>query len=593
MGMKEDVFGQDGMLHTLIGDKYELREGQMRMAIAVARAMMLRNHLLCEGATGIGKSFGYLIPAFSPATRQVRAIVEEGNRPIILSTSTKILQDQLIETDVPVVSKATGVDIKVYVAKGRNNYLSLRRLKNFQSQLENDSIGFATADAVKKIVFQAEALEKWWYSNLETYPYPKVDGEFGNFTREIYDQLLETETDPSEVDLFEVHPEVSSSVQSDRNDCLGKACPTYEPCPYYTKRCQMDDADLIISNHTLLAYHLRYRNVLPEARTYIIDEAHKFYQAVSDAFEIDISLQRVSSFLKTFLSRWNILRKTANALDIDVIKRELEQFALMANQTSDLASQFFDEYHQMLQDAALEQRIISERTSGYAYAVATPFREKADAFVSELEKYVRRCDKFAETHFEAYIGDMEADIDEEELDSSHVSNDLLKDYQYYLIIRKSAENITAEASTILSQTSPNIYCYWSDIAKSTSKEGIDGGRVKLLRTPIDITKYLEPLFASGNSVIMTSATLTTGKQGFNRLKTQLGLQDYQNVKEMVEPSPFPFGQNAEIHLFSDLLQPKRSTDPPAEQEAYFSTTGSIVRVLSQIASRTCPYSLHQ
>jgi len=35
------------------------------MAVEVARAIIGQNILLCEKATGIGKSFGYLIPAFS------------------------------------------------------------------------------------------------------------------------------------------------------------------------------------------------------------------------------------------------------------------------------------------------------------------------------------------------------------------------------------------------------------------------------------------------------------------------------------------------------------------------------------------------
>ena len=29
MSMKRDIFGKGGMLHSLIGDKYEFREGQM------------------------------------------------------------------------------------------------------------------------------------------------------------------------------------------------------------------------------------------------------------------------------------------------------------------------------------------------------------------------------------------------------------------------------------------------------------------------------------------------------------------------------------------------------------------------------------
>ena len=78
---------ESGMLHRAVGDTYELRDGQMRMAVAVGRAILGRNILLCEGATGIGKSFGYLIPAFSPNTRKIRETIEESPiRFMILTT---------------------------------------------------------------------------------------------------------------------------------------------------------------------------------------------------------------------------------------------------------------------------------------------------------------------------------------------------------------------------------------------------------------------------------------------------------------------------------------------------------------------------
>ena len=189
------------------------------MAFAVAKAMTDRNHLLCEGATGIGKSFGYLIPVFSPVTRQVRSILEGERKPIILATSTKILQDQLIESDVPVIRKATGVPLKEHVAKGRNNYLSQRRLENFRSQLAENSYQFDAADAPEKAQFQVPALAKWWQAIIDNER--NIDGEFGNFTKDVYEQVLKIAVDPEAAADYELHPEVLSAVMSDRNDCLG------------------------------------------------------------------------------------------------------------------------------------------------------------------------------------------------------------------------------------------------------------------------------------------------------------------------------------------------------------------------------------
>ena len=562
--MREVVFGENGMLHTAIGDKYEKREGQIRMAVAVGKAIMSRSKLLCEGATGIGKSFGYLIPAFSPATRKAREAIEGEGKPIILSTSTKILQDQLIETDVPLIRKATNVDLKVHIAKGRNNYMSWRRLENFQSQLADNTFLFDHIDAAQHSHRQADALADWWKAivdnNLD------IDGEFVNFTPEKYKQVLKTDIDLHTTDTYPLHREIISAVQSDHNDCLGKACPNYDNiCPYYTKRRDMGDADLIIANHTLLALHLR-QNILPEANTYIIDEAHKFYSAVSSVFQIELSLQKVKMFTKAILNKWNTFKKEAVIVERILITKEIDRFTRQIGQTINIATKFFDDYHAMLHQTALYQKKINDRNQTYPYVTLVPFDEKLVEFVGELQKYVDYCNEFAEIHFAKYwleeTDDQDEDIDEKD-------NGLYKDWQLFSLISKLATDIVNDAYAVLNHTAPKTHCYWADIAASLSGKVVDGNRVKLIRTPIDITAYLEPLFAPDNSVILTSATLTTGQQGFNRLKTQLGLQHYPNVSEMVEPSPFPLKQNAAIHLFPTILLPPTSSSSNKIEDAYF------------------------
>ena len=145
MGFKKDVFGKGGMLHRAFGDGYEVREQQVNMSVDCAKAILDRNVLLAEGSTGVGKSFAYLIASVSPAIRQ--ALIEKGfEAPIVISTSTKVLQDQIWEKDVPEILKATGQDLRVVLAKGRNNYVSARRLREFVKDVENLTAQFSTAE---------------------------------------------------------------------------------------------------------------------------------------------------------------------------------------------------------------------------------------------------------------------------------------------------------------------------------------------------------------------------------------------------------------------------------------------------------------
>jgi len=102
-------------------ENFESRNEQVEMLQAVASAISDSQHLMVEAGTGIGKSYAYLIPAAIWAM--------SNNARVVISTNTLNLQDQLIEKDIPTVSKALGLEIRSAVLKGRSNYLCPRRLK--------------------------------------------------------------------------------------------------------------------------------------------------------------------------------------------------------------------------------------------------------------------------------------------------------------------------------------------------------------------------------------------------------------------------------------------------------------------------------
>src|SRR5688572_18013779 len=65
------------------------RAAQQAMGQAVARAIDLRQPLVAEAGTGVGKTFAYLVP-----------LLLSGRRALV-STATKALQDQLFLRDLP------------------------------------------------------------------------------------------------------------------------------------------------------------------------------------------------------------------------------------------------------------------------------------------------------------------------------------------------------------------------------------------------------------------------------------------------------------------------------------------------------------
>ena len=86
-------FSETGALARVV-DGYEPRDGQRRMASAVADVIQHGGTLLSEAGTGTGKTLAYLIPAILSRQR------------VLVSTGTKNLQEQIFFKDLPALSRA-------------------------------------------------------------------------------------------------------------------------------------------------------------------------------------------------------------------------------------------------------------------------------------------------------------------------------------------------------------------------------------------------------------------------------------------------------------------------------------------------------
>ena len=61
------------------------------------RCPFKEHHAIIEAGTGVGKSLAYLLPAVITAVTK--------NKPIIISTYTTQLQEQLLHNDIPLLKK--------------------------------------------------------------------------------------------------------------------------------------------------------------------------------------------------------------------------------------------------------------------------------------------------------------------------------------------------------------------------------------------------------------------------------------------------------------------------------------------------------
>lgn len=238
------------------------RAGQRTMAAYVAQALELQRHLLVQAGTGTGKSLGYLVPAL--------ARVGESDQPIVVATATLALQAQIVNRDIPRLLQALEPrpesQAQVALLKGRNNYLCVHKLEGGYPEDEPDAL-FDMPSSTSRVGEEVVRLREW---------------------------ADRTETG----DRDELKPGVSdrawAQVSVSAAECLGRRCPLVEECFSEMARGRAAEADIVITNHALLAINaFEGMKVLPEHETVIIDEAHELVDRVTGAVSGSLTVAMV------------------------------------------------------------------------------------------------------------------------------------------------------------------------------------------------------------------------------------------------------------------------------------------------------------
>jgi ATP-dependent DNA helicase DinG len=240
----EQAFSQEGNFAQILPD-FEEREEQTKMALAIFDALKNNHHLLVEAGTGVGKSLAYALPAalWSKASK----------KRVVISTYTKILQNQLVKKDLPILKSVLGDDISVEVIYGQENYLCQRRL--------NASMNFGLFDT-REQASEIDYILEWSKSSsgiLAEYP------------------------EPISLSTIERIGRVS-------DNCLYEKCPFYDQCFYFYAKRRWQQADILVVNHYLFFANVETDYyILPKFDAVIFDEAHRLEQVAAQYFGIELS----------------------------------------------------------------------------------------------------------------------------------------------------------------------------------------------------------------------------------------------------------------------------------------------------------------
>ena len=508
----EEIFSPSGVLSR--AKNFEYRPQQQQMAVAVAKALEKKEHLVVEAGTGVGKSLAYLIPAILFAVANAKKAV--------VSTHTINLQEQLVEKDLPMLERVLGslpepVKFSFTMLKGRQNYLCTRRLHKALQQA--DSLFTSPEIAELKRIYE-------WSQNT-------TDGSLSDF---------DTEPDPK----------VWAQVCSERGLCTPKLCghqseyakiPGHTPCFFQRARSRILESDVLVLNHTLFFMNLggisednAEGGILFKNDFVIFDEAHQVESVASKHIGLSVS----SGQLRYALQRlWN--PRTEKGLLATLRKGSAVKLVSDLLQASDT---FFNEV-----EVACEE--LSQRATD---APAPRGRSAPNSNRAWSELRIRRADLVRDEITLPIQRVREAVSDLIKLsDDKDTAQELME------CNRRLAE-LRSEIAIFLSQCEED-HVYWVERSGKVFKN------LSLNAAPVDVARFLrQRLFNSDTSVVMTSATLSTEiksveiksqttsrKAGLSYFSSQVGAE---RATQLQVGSPFDYQQQMKLFVAAKMPDPR-------------------------------------
>ena len=269
-----------------------LRQGQIDMAEAVARAMESKSHLLVQAGTGTGKSLGYLVPAILRAKAGVSG---DGKNRTVIATATLALQRQLAEYDLPKAVEALANDVSFAVLKGRSNFVCLDRFHRSDTVTDEEPALFEVATS--RLGKQAKKLRAWAEESST--------GDRDEFEGDLDGRLWR-------------------AISVSGRECVGASkCTWGQECFAELARAKAHESDIVITNHALLAIDLIDGiPLIPDHDAIVIDEAHELVDRTTNALAGSLDakgLERTAGLARKYIQPATYERLLAVGDDLQVI----------------------------------------------------------------------------------------------------------------------------------------------------------------------------------------------------------------------------------------------------------------------------------
>ncbi|MCA9131562.1 MAG: DEAD/DEAH box helicase [Planctomycetales bacterium] len=306
-------------------------------------------------------------------------------------------------------------------------------------------------------------------------------------------------------------------VASDTSNCLGRKCKTFEKCFYFQARRRVQGAQILVVNHALFFTDLALRRelgfgVLPEYDAAILDECHTIESVASSHLGLKVSNGQVQYTL-------NKLYNPATGKGL-FVAMGLDRMSEAVNAAHTMLDQLvFDLDEWMGKDGSSTRRVREP------HCVPNLLSEKLEVLGKHL----------------LHLADQAADASRR---------------QDFLSAGNRLESLAADTRSWIQQSDDGSV-YW--LERNFTRRG--DIRLEMHAAPIDISgRMRQMLFQEVPSVIMASATVSTGREGgFEFFQSRIGASGSQTVKL---GSPFDYRRQAELIVVGDM------PDPSANRQQY-------------------------
>lgn len=298
-------------------------------------------------------------------------------------------------------------------------------------------------------------------------------------------------------------------VSSDTSNCMGRKCPTYDKCFYYRARRRVQGAQILVVNHALFFTDLAIRDelgwgIIPDYDVAVLDECHMIESVASAHLGLKITNGQVQYTLNKLYNPATG-RGLFVAMGLERLTERVQRAHLMIDQlVFDLDTWMGKERDTK---RVHQPRIVTNLLSDVLHELGGALLKMAD------------------------------------------NSDDASQRQDLMSAGNRLESLCGDARAWMEQTDADCV-YW--LERSLSRRG--DIQMEMHAAPIDIsTKMREMLFQKVPSVIMASATVSSGREGgFEFFQSRVGATGSRTIQL---GSPFDYQRQAEIVVVNDLPDP--------------------------------------